>query len=52
MKNKILVIDDKQDNLISVSALIKHLIPDSSVVTALSGLEGIEMARSVSPDTI
>jgi len=49
---KILAIDDKQDNLISISATLKSLIPDCVVITALSGPEGIEKAKIESPDTI
>jgi len=49
---KILAIDDKQDNLISLSALLKALIPDCEVVTALSGPEGLDKARGQAPDTI
>ncbi len=49
---KILAIDDKTDNLITLSALLKALIPDCEVLTAQSGPEGIEKARAESPDTI
>ena len=48
----ILAIDDSRDNLISIQALLKMLIPDCDVITALSGTEGIEKAREISPDTI
>lgn len=49
---KILVIDDKKDNLTSISALLETLIPDSFVTTAQSGAEGIEKAQAELPDTI
>jgi len=49
---KILAIDDKKDNLITLSALLKALLPDCEVLTAQSGPEGIEKARAESPDTI
>lgn len=49
---KILAIDDKEDNLITLSAILKSLIPECTVITALSGLEGIEKAKNESPDTI
>ena len=49
---KILAIDDRQDNLVTVSALLKNLVPECNVVTALSGAEGLEKARSEFPDTI
>jgi signal transduction histidine kinase len=49
---KILAIDDKQDNLVTITAVLKSLIPDCQVITAQSGPEGIEMAKAESPDTI
>jgi len=49
---KILAIDDKQDNLISISALLNNLIPDCQLLTARSGAEGIEKAKAELPDTI
>jgi len=48
----ILTIDDKEDNLITVSAVLKNLIPACKVVTALSGAEGLRSAKSESPDVI
>ncbi|MEE8398539.1 MAG: response regulator [Desulfobacterales bacterium] len=48
----ILAIDDKPDNLIAISALLKTCIPDCTVVTADSGAEGIEKANAELPDTI
>ena len=50
--SKILAIDDKRDNLITVSALLKNLIPDCIVITSGSGAEGIEKAKAEQPDTI
>ncbi len=38
---KILAIDDKIDNLVTMSALLKNLMPGCAVITAQSGLEGI-----------
>jgi signal transduction histidine kinase/DNA-binding response OmpR family regulator len=49
---KILAIDDKKDNLISISALLKALIPDCNVITAQSGIEGLQKAEHELPDTI
>jgi len=49
---KILAIDDKQDNLITLSAMLKSLIPECTVITARSGPKGIEKAKIESPDTI
>ncbi|MDZ4164142.1 MAG: response regulator [Smithellaceae bacterium] len=52
MMVKILVIDDRPDNLLSVVALINKLIPDCRVIIAASGEEGIARAKSELPDTI
>ncbi len=48
----ILAIDDRPDNLLSLSALLKSTIPGCNVVTALSGHRGIKMAKTDNPDTI
>ncbi|MFH1155248.1 MAG: response regulator [Pseudomonadota bacterium] len=48
----LLAIDDNEDNLASVSAILKNYIPGCRVITARSGPEGIEKARVESPDTI
>lgn len=49
---KILAVDDNRDNLISLGALLKTYLPGSVFVSALSGQEGLEKARTESPDTI
>ncbi len=49
---KILAIDDKLDNLVSLSALLKNLLPGCTVITAQSGREGIEKAMAERPDAI
>jgi PAS domain S-box-containing protein len=49
---KILAIDDKMDNLIILSALLKNLLPGCTVITAQSGMEGIAIARAELPDAI
>ncbi|NIM15828.1 MAG: response regulator [Candidatus Aminicenantes bacterium] len=49
---KLLVVDDKPSNLLAIEALVQHLIPESEVITALSGTEGLEIAKKESPDTI
>jgi len=49
---KILAIDDNQDNLISISALLGKLIPDCTVITSDSGAAGIRKAEAEQPDTI
>ncbi|MFH0781730.1 MAG: response regulator [Pseudomonadota bacterium] len=50
--NKILAIDDKRDNLTTLSALLRNLLPDCLVSTAQSGREGIEKAVVEQPDVI
>ncbi len=49
---KILAIDDKQDNLTAVSALLRALIKRCSVITAETGPLGIEKAIIEQPDVI
>lgn len=49
---KILVIDDRQDNLLAIEALLAHLIPDCNIMTSLNGMDGIQLARMHLPDTI
>ncbi|SMC82081.1 His Kinase A (phospho-acceptor) domain-containing protein [Desulfocicer vacuolatum DSM 3385] len=50
--SKILAIDDKPDNLISISALLKIMLSNCEVITATSGPEGIFKAETLLPDTI
>ncbi len=49
---KILAIDDKKDNLTTISALLNVLIPDCDVITAQSGPDGLQKAETELPDTI
>ena len=49
---KILAIDDNNDNLITINALLKDIFPGVEVHTATSGKEGIERARLTDPDVI
>ena len=49
---KLLVIDDKEDNLIALSALLKNLMPGCAVLTAQSGFKGIKKAGDELPDVI
>ncbi len=48
----ILAIDDEQEFLDLVHAMMESLKPDYKVLTAGSGKEGIELAKSAVPDTI
>ena len=52
MMDKILIIDDKIDNLISIRALLRNLLPECEVITAQSGAEGISSAIKEKPDVI
>jgi len=49
---KILAIDDKRDNLTSIEAIVKNNMPECKVLTALSGKEGIKIAKKEQPETI
>ena len=49
---KILAIDDKNDNLIGLKAVLKDLFEDVLVITALSGQKGLELAAAEKPDII
>lgn len=49
---KILAIDDKLDNLTTIKAVVKMLLPKIEVLTARSGKQGIEMAKNYKPDAI
>ena len=49
---KILVIDDKHDNLVTIQAVLKSSMPVVNVITAQSGLDGLKLAREEQPDTI
>jgi len=51
-KLKILVIDDVQDNLTSLKAVIADAFPGAMVLTALGGAGGIHLAREMDPDVI
>jgi PAS domain S-box-containing protein len=51
-KIKILAIDDNQDNLVSLKALINEAFPDTITLTALSGAKGLELATTENPDVI
>jgi PAS domain S-box-containing protein len=51
-KIKILAIDDNNDNLTSLKALIKEAFPAVIIYTALTGAKGIEIAGAEDPDVI
>ncbi len=49
---KVLAIDDNEDNLISLKAIIQDAFPDSTLFTATNGADGIELAITRDPDVI
>ncbi len=49
---KFLAIDDNQDNLITMRALIREAFPEARVQTATTGIEGIAIAGEEDPDVI
>ena len=49
---KILAIDDNQDNLTSIKALIKDAFPQAVTLMALNGTKGFELAAAEDPDVI
>ena len=49
---KILVIDDRRDNLLSIRAILQHHEPEFEIIEAQSGASGIEMAKATNPDTV
>ncbi len=49
---KILTIDNKKDDLVSISALLKKYIPTCTVITGSSASEGLKKAKQHLPDTI
>ncbi|HEX7506962.1 MAG TPA: response regulator, partial [Polyangia bacterium] len=49
---KILAIDDHQDNLITLQAVLSDTLPGYILLTALDGATGIEIARAEDPDAI
>ena len=48
----ILAIDDQKDNLTTINAVVKSYMPECKVITAMSGKEGIEIAKKEQIDTI
>ena len=49
---KVLAIDDNQDNLVTLKALIREAFPDAVVITAQSGQKGLDLAAAENPDVI
>jgi len=51
-KRKILAVDDKRDNLISLEAIVEQYLPQCEIIMARNGEEAIQLAREFRPDTI
>ncbi|WP_224982545.1 response regulator [Geomonas agri] len=49
---KLLAIDDNQDNLLTLSALMKTFLPEAQLITSQSAQDGIRRAGMEAPDTI
>jgi PAS domain S-box-containing protein len=49
---KILAIDDHQDNLTTLEAVVADTLPGARVFSALDGWRGLELARGQDPDVI
>lgn len=49
---KILAIDDHQDNLVTLKAILQDIIPYAVLYTALNGPKGLELAITNDPDVI
>jgi PAS domain S-box-containing protein len=49
---KLLAIDDQNDNLVTISAVVNTYLSDCKILTSLSGIKGIELARKELPDVI
>ena len=49
---KILAIDEDQDDLVALKAVVQNALPGARLLTALSGPKGLELARSENPDVI
>ena len=49
---KILAIDDNQDNLTTLTAVIRDALPGCTLATALNGPAGLQLARTEDPDVI
>jgi response regulator RpfG family c-di-GMP phosphodiesterase len=49
---KLLAIDDNQDNLTALRAVVRDVMPGAEVLTASSGAEGLALTKSCLPDMI
>ena len=49
---RILAIDDHQDNLTALQAVLSDTLPEATVLTALNGPDGLDLARAEDPDVV
>ena len=49
---KLLAIDDNRDNLTSLQAVVADILPQASILTALNGPAGLDLASVEDPDVI
>ncbi len=49
---KLLAIDDNRDNLTSLKAVVADILPQASILTALNGPAGLDLASAEDPDVI
>jgi PAS domain S-box-containing protein len=49
---RILAIDDNQDNLTALQAVLSDRLPEAGILTASSGPAGLDLARAEDPDVI
>ncbi len=50
--NKVLIIDDEQSYRVTIKYILEKSVKNCEVLSAKSGLEGIEIAKKENPDTI
>lgn len=48
----ILAVDDRPDNLVALSAILRSMMPECRVVTELSGRRAVDTAHKILPDVI
>ncbi|MDD3122969.1 MAG: PAS domain S-box protein [Candidatus Izemoplasmatales bacterium] len=51
-KIRVLAIDDKMDNLITVTALISEMFSNIEIYTSLTGAQGLKLASELDPDVV
>jgi CheY-like chemotaxis protein len=49
---RVLAIDDNQDNLTALRAVVSDRLPEAEILTALNGPDGLDLARDEDPDVI